>query len=184
MGAGDPVLLADLLAAVSARDRVAFAEFYRATFPRVFGLSVSIVRRRAVAEEITQEVFLQVWVIADRYDRTRSSPMTWLMMLTHRRAVDWVRSARAGSDRENVYSRSLLDRARDVVVEEVDRRCDRRLVQDALAALAAKQREAIALAYYSGLTYREAAESLGVPLPTLKSRIRGGLKLIEQQLAL
>ncbi|WP_067835386.1 ECF RNA polymerase sigma factor SigK [Nocardia lijiangensis] len=168
--------LADLLAAVGSGDREAFTEFYRATSHRVFGLAVRIARSQAAAEEITQEVYLQAWSTAERYDRARASPIGWLMMLTHRRAVDKVRTEQSTADRDIVYGHSHLGRDHDIVAEEVDQRLDEQSVLECLGTLTSTQREALALAYYSGRTYREVADQLDVPLPTVKSRIRDGLR--------
>ncbi|MCP2287212.1 ECF RNA polymerase sigma factor SigK [Nocardia amikacinitolerans] len=168
--------LADLLAAVGDGDRDAFTDFYRATSYRVFGLAMRIARSRAAAEEITQEVYLQAWSTAATYDRNRASPIGWLMMLTHRRAVDRVRAEQSTADRDIVYGHSHLGRDHDIVAEEVGQRLDEQSVLDCLGTLTSMQREALALAYYSGRTYREVADQLDVPLPTVKSRIRDGLR--------
>ncbi|MFI9507837.1 sigma-70 family RNA polymerase sigma factor [Nocardia sp. NPDC052566] len=169
----------ELLAAVAAKDRDAFTEFYRDTSHRVFGLAVHILRNRLMAEEITQEVYLQVWTTADRYNKTMSSPLGWLLMLTHRRAVDRVRAEQAAASRDTVWGYTSVGIDCDTVVEEVDQHLDEQAVTASLSVLTAIQREAIALVYYGGRTYPEAAAYLGVPLPTVKSRIRGGLKRLQ-----
>ncbi|MFC9790475.1 ECF RNA polymerase sigma factor SigK [Rhodococcus sp. NPDC127528] len=168
--------LADRLGAIAGGDRVAFAEFYDHTCNRVFGLAARIVRNPALAEEITQEVYLQVWTSAARkYDPALASPIGWLMTLTHRRSVDRVRAEQSATDRNHVYGASHLGRDHDTVTEQVEQRLDEQQVVDCLDTLTATQREAISLAYYSGRTYREVAEHLDVALPTVKSRIRDGL---------
>lgn len=168
--------LAARLGGIAGGDRQAFAEFYDRTSARVFGLATRIVRNPALAEEITQEVYLQVWTSAARqYDHTLASPIGWLLTLTHRRSVDRVRSEQSASDRNNVYGASNLGRDHDTVTEQVEQRFDEQRVTDCLDTLTATQREAIGLAYYSGRTYREVAEHLDVALPTVKSRIRDGL---------
>ncbi|MBH0777077.1 sigma-70 family RNA polymerase sigma factor [Nocardia bovistercoris] len=179
---GHPRQLGDLLNAAAAGDRHAFTEFYRATNHRVFGLAVRIVRSPSMAEEITQEVYLQAWSNADRYDGSRSAPMTWLMMLTHRRAVDLVRSEQASSDRDSAYGTADFRPGHDTVTEQVDTRFDHQSVRDHLGRLTALERESIALAFYGDRTYREVADLLGIPLPTVKSRIRCGLKHLEHGL--
>ncbi|SDD16828.1 RNA polymerase sigma-70 factor, ECF subfamily [Rhodococcus tukisamuensis] len=167
--------LTELLAAVADGDRRAFADFYDLTCSRVFGLSTRILRNPALAEEVTQEVYLQIWSGAGRYDPARSSPVGWLMTLTHRRTVDRVRAEQSASDRNTVYGYAQLGRDHDVVVEEVGQRLDEQAVVGCLDSLTATQREAIGLAYYGGRTYREVADQLDVALPTIKSRIRDGL---------
>ncbi|CAM4230462.1 RNA polymerase sigma factor SigK [Nocardia ninae] len=175
--------LVALLAAIGDGDRAAFTEFYRLTSPRVFGLATRIVRSRAAAEEVSQEVYLQVWSTADRYESALASPIGWLMMLAHRRAVDRVRAEAACAGRESAYAHSHGGRDHDVVAESVTQRMDEQEVLGCLAALTATQREAITLAYYTGRTYREVADHLAVPLPTVKTRIRDGLKRLESCLS-
>ncbi|MFE3194157.1 ECF RNA polymerase sigma factor SigK [Nocardia sp. NPDC059240] len=172
----DAMVLSELIVAIAGGDRDAFTELYRLTSHRVFGLSLRMLDNRASAEEITQEVYLQAWTLAERYDRQLASPMGWLMMLTHRRAVDRMRADRSSIGRENHYGRTHTERERDVVAESVEQRADRRAVLQCLGTLTDLQRESIGLAYYGGLTYSDVANKLGTPLATVKSRIRDGLK--------
>lgn len=174
--------LADLLAGVAVGDQEAFTQFYRATSSRVFGTALRVLRGHAAAEDTTQEVFLQVWSIAPRYDRRRSTPIGWLMMLTHRRAVDRVRAEASAQVRESIYGTTSSVDDYDVVAETVVSRMERVEVGKSLRGLTAAQREAITLAYYGGHTYREVAARLDVPLPTVKTRIRAGLHRMEMVL--
>lgn len=171
--------LTALIVAIAGGDRNAFTEFYRSTSHRVFGLAVRVLRSHAAAEEVTQEVYLQAWSMAARYDDTKASPIGWLMMLTHRRAVDRVRTEQNAANRDAAYGHAHLGRDHDSVAEAVGQRLDEQAVLRCLDTLTATQREAVGLAYYTGRTYREVAEHLAVPLPTLKSRIRDGLKRLE-----
>ncbi|GAA5049698.1 ECF RNA polymerase sigma factor SigK [Nocardia callitridis] len=177
--AAESAQLADLLGRVADGDRDAFTDFYRATSHRVFGLAVRVLRSHSAAEDITQEVYLQAWSLADRYDRKLSSPIGWLMMLTHRRAVDRVRREESAAARDIVYGHAHLGRDHDVVAEDVTQRLDEQAVIGCLDRLTEIQREAVALAYYGGRTYVEVSEHLDVPLPTIKSRIRDGLRRLE-----
>ncbi|WP_305091565.1 ECF RNA polymerase sigma factor SigK [Prescottella sp. R16] len=171
-----PAVLAELLGAVAGGDRDAFAEFYDHTSARVFGLAVRVLRNPALAEELTQEVYLQVWTsTAQQYDPALGSPIGWLMTLTHRRSVDRVRAEQSATDRNHVYGAAHLGRDHDTVSEEVEQRLDEQQVADCLGTLTDTQREAIDLAYYGGRTYREVADHLDLALPTVKSRIRDGL---------
>ncbi len=169
-------LLGRLIIGIAHRDRDAFTEFYRMTSHRVFGLALRMLHNRAAAEEITQEVYLQTWSHAERYDQRLASPIGWLMMLTHRRAVDRLRADISIAGRETLYGRTRTERERDVVIESVEERDDRRAVQHCLGTLTELQRESIELAYYGGLTYPDVADRLGTPVATVKSRIRDGLK--------
>jgi RNA polymerase sigma-70 factor, ECF subfamily len=173
---GSDTELAGRLGAIADGDRDAFAEFYDLTSARVFGLASRIVRNPTMAEDVTQEVYLQVWTSAARqYDATRASPIGWLMTLAHRRSVDRVRAEQSATDRNQVYGVANLGREHDVVAEEVGQRLETQEVTDCLDTLTSTQREAIALAYYGGHTYREVAERLDAGLPAVKSRIRDGL---------
>ncbi|MFI1917860.1 sigma-70 family RNA polymerase sigma factor [Nocardia sp. NPDC020380] len=164
------------MVAVGVGDRAAFTELYRLTSHRVFGLAVRMLGNRFTAEEVTQEVYLQTWALASRYDAGISSPMGWLMMLTHRRAVDRIRIDRSAIDREIAFGHLHLGQDRDVVLEEVEQSHDEAAVLNCLDVLTPLQRETIALAYYGGRTYSEVAAHLGAPVPTVKTRIRDGLK--------
>jgi len=174
--------LADLLAEIADGNEQAFTRFYRATSSRVFATALRVLRAHAAAEETTQEVFLQVWSIASRYDRQRATPLGWLLMLTHRRAVDRVRAEAAAAVRESVYGTAGSGGEYDVVAEAVVSRMERVEVGRTLRRLTEAQREAITLAYYGGRTYREVAAHLDVPLPTVKTRIRAGLHRMEAAL--
>lgn len=134
-----------------------------------------VIRDSGFAEETTQEVFLQVWRTADKFDPTKGSAVSWLMVLAQRRAIDRVRTEQSNSDREVTYEVNNHRDEFDQVTEEVWRRIEQQAVLDCLDRLTDAQREAVALAYYGGLSYRETAVSLGVALPTVKSRIRDGL---------
>ncbi|WP_280407555.1 sigma-70 family RNA polymerase sigma factor [Nocardia brasiliensis] len=172
--------LLGLLAAVAARVGDPVTQVLRGAPPPGVGGGAGLPGRpHAAAEEITQEVYLQVWSLAAGYDRKLSSPMGWLMMLTHRRAVDRVRREQSAATRDIAYGQAHLGRDHDVVAEEVGQRFDEQSVLDCLDTLTEIQRQAVALAYYSGRTYSEVADHLAVPLPTVKSRIRDGLKRLE-----
>lgn len=168
--------LAELLAAIGDGDGDAFAVFYRQTSDRAYGLALRVLRSRAMAEEIVQEVYLQVWLSADRYDERMSSPVGWLAMLTHRRSIDRIRTEAAATGHESRYGRLHAAREHDVVFEGVEQHLQAQAVLRGLHSLTARQRESIVLAYYHGLTYPQVAERLRTPLPTVKARIRDGLK--------
>jgi RNA polymerase sigma-70 factor, ECF subfamily len=153
----------------------AFERLYDTFSARVFGLARRIVRDPSHAEEIAQEVFLEIWRRASRFDRAKGSATSWILTLTHARAVDRVRSAQAATDREVKVAQSSTVRDVDSVVEAVELSFERRAVQRCLGTLTELQRESITLAYFSGFTYREVAELLTAPLPTVKTRLRDGL---------
>jgi len=167
---------AELLVAAGEGDRDAFTAFYQQTSYRVFGMAMRMMGNRATAEDIAQEVYLQVWSIAERYDEHLASPLGWLMMLTHRRIVDRIRVEHAAIGRESVYGRLQAGCEHDEVLESVEQSFEVREVQQCLDKLTILQRESIVLAYYGGLTYPQVAARLGAPVATVKGRIREGLK--------
>lgn len=161
-----------LFADVAGGDRDAFAAFYDATIGTVFGLVVRVLRDRAQAEEVVQEVYVQVWEHAARFDSSRGSAHAWLVTIAHRRAVDRVRSADRATRREQWDGTRAARPAPSDVAEVVADRDEEDRLHRAVAALPAGQREALVLAYFEGCTHREVAEVLGIPLGTAKTRIR------------
>jgi RNA polymerase sigma-70 factor (ECF subfamily) len=141
----------------------------------VLGLVLSVLRDLAQSEEVMQEVLLEAWRTASRYDPARGSAMSWLMMLAHRRAVDRVRSEQAAADRVMKAGAASVDTPYDAVAEEVSGRLERQQVRNCLDDLTELQRQAVTLAYYQGHSYPQVAELLNAPLPTIKTRMRDGL---------
>jgi RNA polymerase sigma-70 factor (ECF subfamily) len=172
--ASDPTI-DDLLVAAGAGDRVAFGALYDRTSARVFGLVRRLVVDPAQAEEVTQDVYLEIWQTAPRFDRDRGSAISWMFTLAHRRAVDRVRSAQSAHDRDLRIGARDLDVPVDTVAEAAEVRIEHERAHEALAGLSDLQRECVALAYYGGLTQSEIAERLGVPLGTVKTRLRDGM---------
>ena len=166
----------DLLTAVAAGDERAFDLFYDRVAGMILGMARVILRDRAQAEEVTQEVFLELWRTAVRFTPEAGDAIAWAMTIAHHRTVDRVRSSQAGRRREAV-AMFEAHRARpfDQVAEAVATRDEQREVRRCLASLTPTQRESIVLAYYRGLTYREIAEFLQIPPGTAKSRVRDGL---------
>ncbi|GAC69449.1 ECF RNA polymerase sigma factor SigK [Gordonia soli] len=179
-----PVPLADLLVRIAEQDAEAFREFYDRTGDRVYGMTLRVLRDPGYSEETTQEVYLQVWRTASGFDPTAGSALSWLITLAHRRAVDRVRSEVAATRRDLEYGVGTWPSAYEHVGEVVERHEMRTWMLAGLAGLTALQREAIVLAYYHGLSYREVAERLTVSLPTVKSRIRDGLRRLRDNLDL
>ncbi|WP_432147763.1 sigma-70 family RNA polymerase sigma factor [Streptomyces sp. bgisy029] len=167
--------LQELLVRVARGDQDAFAKVYDAVSGPVLGLVRSVLRDPAQSEEVAQEVLVEVWRTAPRFQASRGSAMNWVLTLAHHRAVDRVRSAEASAARE--HKAALLDRtpAFDEVSEQVETRLEREQVRRCLRTLSELQRQSVTLAYYQGLTYREVAELLTVPLGTIKTRLRDGL---------
>lgn len=165
----------DLLALVARGDEAAFERLYDVLSGSVFGLIRRVVRDQAQSEEVFQEVMLEVWRTATRFDPGRGSANTWIMTLTHRRAVDRVRSAQAATNREEHVARLDQTRPFDEVSEQVSGRLEQRQVRRCLSFLTELQRESVLLAYYQGYSYPEVASLLSLPLGTVKTRMRDGL---------
>jgi RNA polymerase sigma-70 factor, ECF subfamily len=165
--------LAALLNRVGRGDEEAFGAVYERVAATVFGLVQRVLRDPAQAEEVTQEVMLDVWRTAARFEPDRGSPQAWVATIAHRRAVDRVRSAQAAARRDDRAARP--GEAYDDVAEAVEARLERERVRRCLGSLTELQRESIVLAYYGGYTYREVADLLGIALGTTKTRMRDGL---------
>ncbi len=165
-----------LLRRVAQRDVDAFAAFYDQTRTRVFGLVLRVLRDPGYSEETTQDIYLQVWRNAGDYNPSAGSPLSWLMTVAHRRAVDRVRSEQAGADRESRYGAATIEPPVDQVSEQVIDNDDYRQITHCLGALTDKQRECIELAYYDGLTYVQVSDRLSANLATVKSRMRDAIR--------
>jgi RNA polymerase sigma-70 factor (ECF subfamily) len=165
----------ELLRQVARGDEQSFRVLYDQLAARVYGLARRVVRDPAQAEEVAQEALVEVWRTATRFDASKGSATSWVLTITHRRAVDRVRSAQSGADRERRVAAASVETPYDDVVEEVTASLEQQQVRRCLQGLTDLQREAITLAYYDGYTYREVAEKLDTALPTIKSRMRDGL---------
>ena len=176
--------LAELLRACSLGDEEAFARLYDATSSRVFGLVLRVVRDRAQAEEVTQDVFLEIWRSSARYDQARGSALGWMLTIAHRKAVDRVRSAEAQTRRDAAYEARSQATPFDATSEEAHRNLDAQRVRRALDTLTEAQRGALELAYFGGYTHREVAVMLDLPVGTAKTRIRDGLIRLRDTLGL
>jgi RNA polymerase sigma-70 factor (ECF subfamily) len=172
---GSSTDLADhLLGRVARGDESAFAGLYDLVAPAVFGVVRRVLRNPAQSEEVAQEVLVQVWRTATRFDPSAGSAMTWVLTIAHRRAVDRVRSEEASRRRTEKYEEQAPPdpaSVSDTVLDDLDRARVRR----ALDALTPAQRESVELAYYGGYTHVEVATLLDLPLGTVKTRIRDGL---------
>lgn len=180
---GDP--LAPLMVRAGRGDQAAFGDLYDALSGLVYGIVRNIVRDPSQSEEVTQEVFVEVWRLAPRFDETRGSVNAWVGTVAHRRAVDRVRSEQSSRDRlerDQLKQEPASDVVADTVVDAHGREYDRRRVRRALDRLTDVQREAVELAYFGGHTYREVAALLDQPEGTIKTRIRDAMIRLRDEL--
>jgi len=165
--------LATQLRLVARGDAAAFNAVYDQVAASVFGIVRRVVRDPAQSEEVTQDVLLELWRNAARFDAERGSAIAWVMTMAHRRAVDRVRSAQKESERERRTARAAIPF--DEVAEAVESSLERERVRRCLGSLTELQRESVTLAYYGGYTYDQVASLLGAPAGTIKTRMRDAL---------
>lgn len=172
-----------LLQAIARKDEPALAALYDRYRLTLFGLLMRILNSREEAEDVLQEVFLQVWRRAADFDERRGRPFTWLVTLTRSRAIDRLRQLNSRerlvvSSETEVLAFSVLDPAQDAFRSE-----QRDLVAGALAELSEEQRHTLTLAYFEGLTQSEIAARLSSPLGTVKTRMRSGMIKLRELLS-
>jgi len=178
-GAGD-TLGADLVA-TGKGDRTAFCRVYRATAPRLLAICQNVTRDRAAAEDVLQAVFVKIWQSAARFDPERARPMTWLGSIARNAAIDWYRAQRPAGDGSDQAIEAIPSAS-----EPVDARIIREEGEDRAMGLVHELDEdlesQVRRIYLEGMTYAEAAEADGIPLGTLKSRVRRALITIRAKM--
>lgn len=179
---GQPASKETLLARIAQGDEAAFGELYDEIAPRVLGLIRRLLVDHAQSEEVTQEVFLEIWQNATKYEATKGGALTWILTMAHRRAVDRIRSSQSGRDRDvKIGIRDFPD-AYDNVAESVEIKIEHERVKQAMSQLTELQRQAVSLAYYGGYSHSEVATMLSVPIGTVKTRLRDGMIRLRDEL--
>jgi len=171
-----------LLTAIAAHDEAALAQLYDRYRAILFGLLMRILNNREEAEDVLQEVFLQVWRKAQDFDESRGRPFTWLVTLARSRGIDRLRTLAARERVAEAGAREPSDEISDAAADAFKSE-QRGLVSDALAKLPDEQKRPIMLAYFEGLTQSEIATNLGAPLGTVKTRMRTGMIRLRELLA-
>ena len=178
--------LGELLSRSALGDRAAFARLYQATSSKLYGVALRILRREDWAEEVLQECYVNVWRHAPEYNASRAAPMTWMTSIVRNRCLDWLR-------RPNPLPLEVLgdEGAADAIedsspgpLDELERSQEAGAVARCLRGLEAKQRQAIALAFFDGLSHAELAQHLREPLGTVKTWVRRGLAKLRSCLEL
>jgi RNA polymerase sigma-70 factor, ECF subfamily len=176
---------AALLEGVARGDERAFAEVYDHYSSILFGLLLRILHSRAEAEDVLQEVFLQIWQQARAFDASRGRPFTWLVTLARSRAIDRLRavdSRRRAAERSAEEGAAAASGSSEPADAGAERSEQGEMVRRALAELPAEQRQALLLAYLGGMSQTEIAAAEGLPLGTVKTRTRAGLKKLSELL--
>lgn len=178
---GDPDRL---LESVRAGDKVAFAELYDVLAPQVLGLTTHILRDRAQAEEVTQEVFVEVWLSAHTFDPHRGSAKSWVLRLAKSRAIDRLRSWRSSRARDTDDFNRQLTTWVAAAEDEAQQRLESEELQELIDSIGEPHRSALMLAYFGELTHQEIADATGVALGTAKTRVRDGLQKLRKAVSL
>jgi len=173
----------DLMRRIAAGDGEALSQVFDLHSPVVLGLLVRILGRRSEAEEILQEVFLQIWTQADRYDSEKATPRGWMLMLARSRALDQLRRRNASQRRDEAVADGEARWEGPVGTARLEDSERHGRIASALSVLTPEQRHCIELAFFEGLTHTQIAERLQAPLGTVKSRILLGMGKLRQELS-
>lgn len=178
------VVLDQLLAAVRQKNRRAFEEFYDATVQRIYGLALRITRQHETAEEVVSDVYLQVWRQVERYDASRGNVMAWLTVLCRSRALDAMRRNKPAATHETTSKEVVPDIPEAehpqnllIAIEE------QTALHNALLKLSEQQRQLLALAYFRGYSHHQLAQFTGLPVGTVKTRLRRTLQTLRELLS-
>jgi len=177
-----PASKEELLGRVATGDQQAFAALYDEVSPRVFGLIRRLLVDHSQSEEVTQEVFLEIWQNATRYEPTKGGALTWILTMAHRRAVDRIRASQASRDRDAKIGIRDFVADYDNVAETVEVTIEHERVKEAMSQLTELQRQAVTLAYYGGYSHSEVSAMLKVPIGTVKTRLRDGMIRLRDEL--
>ena len=179
---GGAVSKEDLLARIAQADQAAFGLLYDDIAPRVLGLIRRLLVDHAQSEEVAQEVFLEIWQTASRFDPAKGAATTWILTMAHRRAVDRIRASQSSRDRDTKVGIRDFAPEYDHVAESAEVTIEHERVKKAMTQLTELQRQAVSLAYYGGYSHSEVAALLSVPIGTVKTRLRDGMIRLRDEL--
>ncbi len=179
-----PVELGSLLDGVRAGNKSAFADLYDALAPQVLGLATHILRDHAQAEEVTQEVFVEVWQKAHTFDPARGNAKSWILRMTKSRSIDRLRSWRSAQARDEEEFKRQLTTWVAPAEDEAQLRLESQELQQLIDSIGEPHRSALMLAYFGECTHQEIADATGVALGTAKTRVRDGLKKLRKAVTL
>ena len=172
----DPSTLATWIASVALGDREAYRRLYDATSPKLFAVALRILRDDSRAEDVLQDSFVNVWNGAAGYNASLSAPMTWMVTIVRNRALDYIRRNDRRAVELDDELAAVLESSLPTPVDLASHGQDAAALQTCLKRLDAGQRQAIAFAYFQGLTHSELAATLRIPIGTVKTWIRRGLE--------
>jgi RNA polymerase sigma-70 factor, ECF subfamily len=184
VSAPEPALLQDLLAACARRDRAAFSRLYQATSAKLYGVALRILRREDWAEEVLQECYVSIWTHAPDYRPGLAAPMTWMTSIVRNRCLDWLRRPRLELADEDGALTEAAESDNPGPLAELERMKEAAALSRCLGELEGRQRQAIALAFYDGLSHAELAGHMREPLGTVKTWVRRGLLKLKSCLEL
>lgn len=175
----------DLLRRVAQKDRAAFEELYSRYSNVLYATALKFLKEDADAQDVVQDVFIQIWDKAKLYDPAKGKPLTWAMTMTRNRSIDRIRAIQRRSRlRDEFEQETVFDESAGVreALSGVDASEKGRILRDAVSQLSPQQKTVIELAFFRGLTQSEIADKLGEPLGTIKARARRGLMKLKEAL--
>ena len=178
--AGDPATLAKWISAVALGDRQAYRRLYDATAPKLFAVALRILRDESRAEDVLQDSFVNVWNGAAGYNSSLSAPMTWMVTIVRNRSLDYIRRVDHRTIELDDDLAAVLESDQPTPADNAMHAQDATALQRCLKRLDAGQRQAIAFAYFQGLTHSELAATLRIPIGTVKTWIRRGLEKMKR----
>jgi RNA polymerase sigma-70 factor (ECF subfamily) len=175
----------DLLARITKRERAAFEQLYTRYSNILYATAMKFLKEDADAQDVVQDVFIQIWDKAKLYDPAKGKPLTWALTMTRNRSIDRIRAIQRRTRlRDDFEKETVADESAGIreALSGVDASERTQILRDAVARLSPEQRKVIDLAFFGGLTQSEIADRLGEPLGTVKARARRGLMKLKEHL--